>query len=105
MLNRRKAMIGWLVYTAGKPLAKRALKSRAKGAKRAVPGTAGSKGGGAPKGAMLAAAGAVLGGLLFWRNRRSADGAPDAESAEGAGSAGESSAGSGTGDGSEPAEN
>ena len=35
MLNKRKALIGWLVYTVGKPFAKRALKSKAKGA---VPG-------------------------------------------------------------------
>ena len=73
MMNRRKAMIGWLVYTAGKPLAKRALKSRAKSAKSAVPGTSGAKGAGASTGAILAAAGAALGALLFWRSRKSGD--------------------------------
>ncbi len=30
MLNRRKAMIGWLVYSAAKPVAKRAVKVQAK---------------------------------------------------------------------------
>lgn len=87
MLNRRKAMIGWLVYQAGKPIAKRAIKSRAKGAKGVVPGTAGSKGGGAPKGAILAAAGAALGALLFWRRRKSGDDG-DAGDAGGAGDGG-----------------
>jgi LPXTG-motif cell wall-anchored protein len=67
MLNRRKAMIGWLVYTAAKPLAKRAVKSKAKAV---VPGAkAGSRTPNAA--ALLAAAGALLGGLAFWRRRRS----------------------------------
>lgn len=83
MLNRRKAMIGWLVYTAGKPLAKRALKQRAKSAKSAVPGTAGAKGSGAPKGALFAGAAALVGGLLFWRSRKGDDGGDDAPSASG----------------------
>ena len=70
MLNRRKAMIGWLVYTAAKPFIKRAIRSRAKGA---VPGTReGSK---APNNAAIAATlAALVGGLLFWRSRRSGDG-------------------------------
>jgi hypothetical protein len=69
MLNRRKAMIGWLVYTAAKPFVKRALRSRAKGA---VPGTrAGSR---APNNAAIVATlSAVVGALMFWRSRRSED--------------------------------
>ena len=67
MLNRRKAMIGWLVYTAAKPIVKRAARRRAKGA---VPGT--REGSRAPNtAAILAALGAVVGGLMFWRSRRS----------------------------------
>ena len=67
MLNRRKATIGWLVYTLGKPIAKRALKSKAKSA---VPGTrAGSRLPNAS--AIVAAAGAALGGLALWRRLRS----------------------------------
>ena len=67
MFNRRKAMIGWMVYTAAKPFVKRAMRSKAKGA---VPGTReGSK---APNNAAIAAAiAAAIGGLLFFRNRRS----------------------------------
>ena len=67
MLNRRKAMIGWLVYTAAKPLAKRAVKSKAKAV---VPGA--KTGSRMPNvAAVLAGAGALLGGLAFWRRRRS----------------------------------
>ncbi len=63
-------MIGWLVYTAAKPIAKRALRSKAKGA---VPRRrSGSRKPNAA--ALVAGAGALLGGLLFWRNRRDDDG-------------------------------
>jgi hypothetical protein len=63
MLNRRKAMIGWLVYTAAKPIAKRALKAKAKSA---VPGT--TAGGRRPNAAAIVAAlGALAAGLMFWR--------------------------------------
>lgn len=68
-MNKRKAIIGWLVYTAGKPLAKRMLKSKAKAA---VPG----KKAGARRpnfAAILAAAGAAAGALMFWRRRGSSD--------------------------------
>ena len=65
-MNRRKAMIGYLVYTAAKPFVRRAVRSRARGA---VPGRReGSK---APNNAAIAVAlAAVLGGLMFWRSRR-----------------------------------
>jgi hypothetical protein len=66
MLNKRKAVIGWVVYTVGKPLAKRTLKSKAK---NAAPG----KRGGVIAGA-LAGLSAAVGGLLFWRKRRSKEG-------------------------------
>jgi LPXTG-motif cell wall-anchored protein len=67
MLNKRKALIGWLVYTIGKPIAKRAMKSKAKAA---VPGT--RPGSRKPNvAAIVAGASALLGGLMFWRRRRS----------------------------------
>jgi hypothetical protein len=69
MLNRRKAFIGYLAYTIGKPVAKRALKRKAKAA---TPGK--REGSRMPNAAaIVAGAGAVLGGLLFWRNRRGSD--------------------------------
>ena len=74
MLNKRKAMIGWLVYTAAKPLAKRALKSKARSA---VPGKRDSSSGRSTT-AVLAGVGAVAGALMFWRSRSSgSDDQPD----------------------------
>ena len=72
MLNRRKAMIGWLIYTGAKPFIKQAMKSRARKAKEvATPGTGDSRRGAVARGtAVLAAAGAAVGGLLCWRSRR-----------------------------------
>ncbi len=65
MLNRRKALIGWLVWTAAKPLARRALRSKAKGA---VPGR--REGSRAPnKAAIVAGLGALAAVLMFWRRR------------------------------------
>lgn len=67
MLNKRKAFIGYVVYSLGKPFAKRAVRSKARGA---VPGTrAGSRV--RNTSAIVAGAGALLGGLAFWRKRRS----------------------------------
>ena len=67
MFDRRKAMIGWMVYTAAKPFLRRALRSKAKGA---VPGT--REGSRAPNNAaILAAIAAAIGGLLFFRSRKS----------------------------------
>jgi hypothetical protein len=66
MLNRRKAFIGYLVYTIGKPIAKRGVKEMAKSA---APGT--REGSRLPNtSAIVAGVGAALGGLLFWRKRR-----------------------------------
>ncbi len=74
MLNRRKAFIGYLVYSAAKPFVRRALRSKAKSA---VPGT--REGSRAPNAAAIAAAAAaVLAALLLWSRRRS----PGAESSE-----------------------
>ena len=58
MLNKRKAMLGWLVWTIAKPVAKRAVKSKAKGAPRS------------PKTGVAAAVAAGVGALVFWRKRR-----------------------------------
>jgi hypothetical protein len=58
MLNKRKAMMGWLVWTIAKPIAKRTVKSKAKGAPRS------------PKTGIFAAVAAGLGALLVWRKRR-----------------------------------
>ena len=69
MLNRRKAMLGWLVYTAAKPIVKRAMKSKAR---RAVPGTR-ERSKGPKKAAILVALAAVVGGFMFWRSRKSED--------------------------------
>lgn len=66
MLNKRKALIGWLVYTLGKPIAKRRMKSKARGA-------AGSR---TSIAAIVAGAGALLGGLMFWRRRRGQEEGP-----------------------------
>ena len=72
MLNRRKAFIGYLVYSAARPFVRRALRSKAKSA---VPGT--REGSRAPNAAaVVAAAGAVLGVLLFWSRRRSSGAEP-----------------------------
>ena len=68
MLNRRKAMIGYLAYTIGKPIAMYAMKRKAKAA--AAKEGAGSR---INTKAIVAGAGAGLGGLLFWRNRRGRD--------------------------------
>ncbi len=63
-------MLGWLVYTAAKPIVKRALRKKAKGA---VPGTReGSRA--ANNAAVLALLAAGAGALMFWRNRRPDDG-------------------------------
>ena len=58
MLNKRKALIGYTVYTVTKPIAKRVMRAKA----RAVPGGA--------RGALVAL-GALVGGLFFWRKRKS----------------------------------
>jgi hypothetical protein len=82
MLNRRKAMIGWLVYSAAKPLARHAVSSQAKKLSAQQAKTARGKSGEPkrPRVARIAARGAALlavaGGVLFWRRRRTRDGGP-----------------------------
>jgi hypothetical protein len=64
MLSKRKALIGYGVYTLGKPLAKRKLRQQQADAtrrKKLIGGVA----------AAAAAVGATVGGLVFWRRRRS----------------------------------
>lgn len=70
-MNKRKALIGWLMYTAAKPIAKRTMKRKAKAA---VPGTRSGSRFAPNTAAIVTAAGAVAGGLLFWRRKRSDDG-------------------------------
>jgi hypothetical protein len=64
MFSKRNAFIGWLVLTIGKPLAKRKARQ-----------TVGGKRGGAIA-AVVAGVGAAIGGLMFWRKRRSESGSP-----------------------------
>jgi uncharacterized protein HemX len=67
MLSKRKALIGYGVYTAAKPFAKRAVRRKAKAI------TPEHKKTGIIAGSLAAAAavGAAVGGILFWRKRRS----------------------------------
>jgi len=64
MLNKRKALIGYAVYVVTKPLAKRAMRTTAKSAK-------------GKRAAIVAALGAAVGGLLFWRKRKKSDAATE----------------------------
>jgi hypothetical protein len=64
VFNRRNAFIGWLVVALARPLAKQ--KARAAAGK-----ATGKKGGAVVAG--LAAAGAAVAGLVFWRKRSSGD--------------------------------
>ena len=64
MLSKRKAMIGYAVYTLGKPLAKRKLRQQQAEAAR-------KKKFWGSVAAAAAAAAATFGGLMFWRRRRS----------------------------------
>ncbi|MEO8290045.1 MAG: hypothetical protein ABI649_03510 [Gaiellaceae bacterium] len=62
VFSKRNAFIGWLVLAVGKPIAKRKAKAAARSAT--------SKRGGA----IFAGLAAAVGGLMFWRKRRSGDG-------------------------------
>ena len=63
VVNRRNAVLGWTAWKFGKRVLKRK-------AKAAVPGTrTGSRAPNAP--AILAVVAAVVGGLMFWRSRKS----------------------------------
>jgi hypothetical protein len=64
MFSKKNAIVGWLVLTIGKPIAKRK-------ARQAV----GGKRGGAIA-AAVAGVGAALGGLMFWRKRRGGSESP-----------------------------
>jgi hypothetical protein len=57
MLNRRKALIGYTVYTVGKPVAKLVIKKRAPGKREGLVA------------AGVAGVAATAGGLMFWLKR------------------------------------
>jgi hypothetical protein len=65
MLDKRKAFMGYVVYMLGKPIAKRAMKSKAKDA---TPGKRGAIAG------AVAGLGAGLAALMFWRKRKKGEG-------------------------------
>ena len=71
MLNRRKALIGWMVYSAAKPLVKYAVAKKAK----QVTSQSGesTRSGGSKIAKRLAALAAVAGGVLLWRSRSGKD--------------------------------
>jgi hypothetical protein len=58
IFSKRNALVGWLVLTVAK--------AKAKGAARRATGKRG--------GAVAAGLAAAVGGLMFWRKRRSQDG-------------------------------
>jgi hypothetical protein len=62
VFSKRNAIIGWLVVTLAKPLAKRKARQAAR---KAMPG----KRSGIIAGS-VAAVGATLAGLMFWRRRK-----------------------------------
>jgi hypothetical protein len=68
MLNRRKAMIGWIVYSAAKPIAKYAVSKKAK--QVATDSSARTRSGTKRVVARGVALTALAGGLLFWRRSR-----------------------------------
>jgi LPXTG-motif cell wall-anchored protein len=75
-MKKRQAVVGWLVYKAAKPIAKRTMKRKAKAAvparrsgSRWMPNTA----------AIVAALSAVGGALLFWRKKKSGGDEPSPE--------------------------
>ena len=68
MLNRRKATLGWMAYTIGKPIVVSTIKRRAKRAALAEEGK--GRGKTAAKWAgFLAGAAAAAGAVMFWRSR------------------------------------
>jgi hypothetical protein len=75
-MNKRKALIGWIVYSVGKPIAKRAVKRKAK---EAVP-VKKSRSRWAVTTAGIAAGLAAVGGALFFWRRKSDGETPSAES-------------------------
>jgi hypothetical protein len=71
MLNRRKAMIGWAVYSAAKPIAKYAVAKKAK--QLTTESGTKTRSGAAKVAARVAALAAIAGGVLFWRSRSGGD--------------------------------
>jgi hypothetical protein len=58
MFTKKNAFVGWLVLTLGKPAAKYKAKQAVGGKRKGVAA------------ASVAAVGAAVGGLMFWRKRR-----------------------------------
>jgi len=78
MLNRRKAMIGWIAYSIGKPIVVGSIKRKAK--RDALAESGRGRGHTAAKWAgFLAAAGAAAGAVMFWRSRSENSAAPGSE--------------------------
>jgi len=75
LFSKRNAMIGWLVLTFGKPIMKQGAKTMAGRAKPA-------KRGGIIAGS-VAAVGAAVAGLAFWRKRHEDEGLPSPPESEG----------------------
>ena len=78
MLNRRKAMIGWLVYSAAKPLAKQRREGPGEEVREGLGGDVGAGEAAAAaaspgSAARVVALAAVAGGLRYWRRSRSQD--------------------------------
>jgi hypothetical protein len=65
ILNRRNAFLGWIVWEAGKQIARNKV---LKAAHNATSGSRTSK----KKRALVAGAAATVGALLFWRKRSAA---------------------------------
>ncbi len=70
-------MIGWLVYTAAKPIVGSFVKSKAKSA---VPGEKGSRSRLPKVAGVLAAIGATVGAVAFWRSRSGGEDSPGEDS-------------------------
>ncbi|HEY7196059.1 MAG TPA: hypothetical protein VH306_02620 [Gaiellaceae bacterium] len=71
-MNKRKAMIGWAVYTVGKPVVMRAARRKVKtNAKNAVPATTEKSRFRPNKAAIVAGVGAAAGAVFFWRRSKS----------------------------------
>lgn len=66
MFTKKNAFVGWLVLTLGKPAAKYKARQAVSGGKRrgVIAGT-------------VAAIGAAVGGLMFWRKRRGGTESPE----------------------------
>jgi hypothetical protein len=65
MFSKKNAFVGWLVLTLGKPAAKYKAKQAVGGKRKGVIA------------ASVAAVGAAVGGLMFWRKHRGGSESPE----------------------------